>query len=119
MAGTDEQRKWSSTLMFLAAAVGSAVGISNVWKFTYGAGAKSWPDDGFANRFPWPHGNHRGCRDTKRARRFYLFPIFHNSIQKQSCWPSHWYWLSTCSSRDSEISAAPSAAMIRVPVEAA
>ncbi len=38
MAGTDEQRKWSSNLMFLAAAVGSAVGISNVWKFTYVAG---------------------------------------------------------------------------------
>lgn len=32
------QRKWSSNLMFLAAAVGSAVGISNVWKFTYVAG---------------------------------------------------------------------------------
>ena len=37
-AGTTEQRKWSSNLMFLAAAVGSAVGISNVWKFTYVAG---------------------------------------------------------------------------------
>ena len=36
--GTTEQRKWSSNLMFLAAAVGSAVGISNVWKFTYVAG---------------------------------------------------------------------------------
>lgn len=33
-----EQRQWSSNLMFLAAAVGSAVGISNVWKFTYVAG---------------------------------------------------------------------------------
>ncbi len=31
-------RRWSSNLMFLAAAVGSAVGISNVWKFTYVAG---------------------------------------------------------------------------------
>ncbi len=31
-------RKWSSNLMFLAAAIGSAVGISNVWKFTYVAG---------------------------------------------------------------------------------
>lgn len=31
-------RKWSSNLMFIAAAVGSAVGISNVWKFTYVAG---------------------------------------------------------------------------------
>jgi len=31
-------RRWSSGLMFLAAAVGSAVGISNVWKFTYVAG---------------------------------------------------------------------------------
>ena len=37
-AGNTEQRKWSSNLMFLAAAVGSAVGISNVWKFTYVAG---------------------------------------------------------------------------------
>ncbi|MEO1202084.1 MAG: sodium-dependent transporter [Pseudomonadota bacterium] len=36
-AGT-EQRQWSSKLMFLAAAIGSAVGISNVWKFTYVAG---------------------------------------------------------------------------------
>ena len=35
-AGTE--RKWSSNLMFLAAAIGSAVGISNVWKFTYVAG---------------------------------------------------------------------------------
>ena len=33
-----QRRKWSSNLMFLAAAVGSAVGISNVWKFTYVAG---------------------------------------------------------------------------------
>lgn len=33
-----EGRRWSSNLMFLAAAVGSAVGISNVWKFTYVAG---------------------------------------------------------------------------------
>lgn len=32
------ERKWSSNLMFMAAAVGSAVGISNVWKFTYVAG---------------------------------------------------------------------------------
>ncbi len=32
------ERKWSSNLMFIAAAVGSAVGISNVWKFTYVAG---------------------------------------------------------------------------------
>lgn len=38
MTGTNEQRRWSSNLMFLAAAVGSAVGISNVWKFTYVAG---------------------------------------------------------------------------------
>lgn len=30
---------WSSNLMFLAAAVGSSVGISNIWKFTYVAGA--------------------------------------------------------------------------------
>lgn len=37
-AGKAEPRKWSSNLMFLAAAVGSAVGISNVWKFTYVAG---------------------------------------------------------------------------------
>lgn len=41
MAGTSpmpEPRKWSNHLMFLAAAIGSAVGISNVWKFTYVAG---------------------------------------------------------------------------------
>ena len=31
MTGGTEQRKWSSNLMFLAAAIGSAVGISNVW----------------------------------------------------------------------------------------
>lgn len=35
---SDGDRKWSSNLMFMAAAVGSAVGISNVWKFTYVAG---------------------------------------------------------------------------------
>lgn len=33
-----DQRKWSSSLMFFAAAIGSAVGISNIWKFTYVAG---------------------------------------------------------------------------------
>jgi len=33
-----ESRKWSSSLMFFAAAIGSAVGISNIWKFTYVAG---------------------------------------------------------------------------------
>lgn len=38
MSGRAEGRRWSSDLMFLAAAVGSAVGISNVWKFTYVAG---------------------------------------------------------------------------------
>jgi NSS family neurotransmitter:Na+ symporter len=38
MTATVGQRKWSSNLMFLAAAIGSAVGISNVWKFTYVAG---------------------------------------------------------------------------------
>jgi NSS family neurotransmitter:Na+ symporter len=32
------RRQWSSSLMFLAAAIGSAVGISNIWKFTYVAG---------------------------------------------------------------------------------
>jgi NSS family neurotransmitter:Na+ symporter len=32
------QRQWSSQLVFFAAAIGSAVGISNVWKFTYVAG---------------------------------------------------------------------------------
>ena len=35
---TPTDRHWSSHLMFLAAAIGSAVGISNVWKFTYVAG---------------------------------------------------------------------------------
>ena len=34
----EQKRRWSSNLMFIAAAVGSAVGISNVWKFTYVAG---------------------------------------------------------------------------------
>ncbi|PCI44730.1 MAG: hypothetical protein COB49_10810 [Alphaproteobacteria bacterium] len=33
-----QQRVWSSKLYFLAAAIGSAVGISNIWKFTYVAG---------------------------------------------------------------------------------
>lgn len=37
MAGPAD-RRWSSHLAFLAAAIGSAVGISNVWKFTYVAG---------------------------------------------------------------------------------
>ena len=36
--GATGERKWSSNLMFMAAAIGSAVGISNVWKFTYVAG---------------------------------------------------------------------------------
>jgi len=36
--GAAADRKWSSHLAFLAAAIGSAVGISNVWKFTYVAG---------------------------------------------------------------------------------
>lgn len=31
-------RRWSSGFTFLAAAIGSAVGISNVWKFTFVAG---------------------------------------------------------------------------------
>ena len=35
---SSENRKWSSSLMFFAAAIGSAVGISNIWKFTYVAG---------------------------------------------------------------------------------
>lgn len=38
MSAAPETRQWSSRLMFLAAAIGSAVGISNVWKFTYVAG---------------------------------------------------------------------------------
>lgn len=33
-----ESRQWSSQFAFLAAAIGSAVGISNIWKFTYVAG---------------------------------------------------------------------------------
>ncbi len=33
-----QQRQWTSRLYFLAAAIGSAVGISNIWKFTYVAG---------------------------------------------------------------------------------
>lgn len=39
MAVSHPERKWSSNLMFLAAAIGSAVGISNIWKFTYVAGS--------------------------------------------------------------------------------
>ncbi|HKJ16549.1 MAG TPA: sodium-dependent transporter [Xanthomonadales bacterium] len=35
---TPTGRRWSSPFIFLAAAIGSAVGISNVWKFTYVAG---------------------------------------------------------------------------------
>lgn len=35
---TPLKRQWSSQLVFFAAAIGSAVGISNVWKFTYVAG---------------------------------------------------------------------------------
>ena len=37
-ARAERERSWSSGLMFLAAAIGSAIGISNVWKFTYVAG---------------------------------------------------------------------------------
>lgn len=37
-ADKTNKRRWSSNLMFLAAAIGSAIGISNVWKFTYVAG---------------------------------------------------------------------------------
>ncbi|NIB40297.1 sodium-dependent transporter [Pseudomaricurvus alkylphenolicus] len=33
-----ESRQWSSQFVFFAAAIGSAVGISNIWKFTYVAG---------------------------------------------------------------------------------
>ena len=33
-----QQRQWTSTLYFFAAAIGSSVGISNIWKFTYVAG---------------------------------------------------------------------------------
>lgn len=36
--GAATPRKWSSNLMFLAAAIGSAVGMTNIWKFTYVAG---------------------------------------------------------------------------------
>ena len=32
------QQKWSSSLMFYAAAIGSAIGLANIWKFTYVAG---------------------------------------------------------------------------------
>lgn len=32
------QHKWTSKFTFLAAAIGSAIGISNIWKFTYVAG---------------------------------------------------------------------------------
>ncbi|MBV7257489.1 sodium-dependent transporter [Pacificimonas sp. WHA3] len=33
-----QNRKWTSNAYFLAAAIGSAVGLSNIWKFTYVAG---------------------------------------------------------------------------------
>lgn len=33
------RHKWSSSFAFFAAAIGSAIGISNIWKFTYVAGA--------------------------------------------------------------------------------
>lgn len=39
MHSEQSANRWSSNLMFLAAAVGSSVGISNIWKFTYVAGA--------------------------------------------------------------------------------
>ncbi|BFM09018.1 sodium-dependent transporter [Halioxenophilus aromaticivorans] len=38
MTVTQSPTKWSSQFAFLAAAIGSAVGISNIWKFTYVAG---------------------------------------------------------------------------------
>lgn len=38
MSKIDNTHKWSSQFVFLAAAIGSAVGISNIWKFTYVAG---------------------------------------------------------------------------------
>lgn len=38
MNNTSQTHKWSSQFVFLAAAIGSAVGISNIWKFTYVAG---------------------------------------------------------------------------------
>lgn len=37
--GTGSVPKWTNNFTFLAAAIGSAVGISNIWKFTYVAGA--------------------------------------------------------------------------------
>ena len=41
---TSAERHWSSHLMFLDAAIGSAVGISNVWKYTYLAGENGGGD---------------------------------------------------------------------------
>ncbi len=38
MQVTGEHEKWSSRLTFIMAAVGSAVGLGNVWKFPYTAG---------------------------------------------------------------------------------
>ncbi len=35
MSEQQDVRQWSSQLLFIAAAIGSAVGIANIWKFTY------------------------------------------------------------------------------------
>lgn len=38
MTASSSNKTWSSTAMFLLASIGSTVGLSNIWKFTYLAG---------------------------------------------------------------------------------
>jgi len=38
MSETSSSKKWSSNYLFLLASIGSTVGLSNIWKFTYLAG---------------------------------------------------------------------------------
>ena len=39
MSNTLDSRRWSSNYLFLIASIGSTVGLSNIWKFTYMVGA--------------------------------------------------------------------------------
>ena len=38
VANTDNQDHWSGKLAFILAAIGSAVGLGNLWRFPYVAG---------------------------------------------------------------------------------